>query len=469
MIEVVPELELLIGPQPQVSELPVAEAQNRFRDFLCRFVSSFAAAEHPLTIFIDDLQWADLSTIQFISRLAHDDHNRFIYFIGAYRNNEVSAVHPLMMAIVEIKERSLPLHLLTISPLPIDSVNHLLADTLKCSPEITQGLAELVGKQTGANPFFIKLFINRLVEDGLIWLDQRSFAWQWNTQKILEAGITENVVELLMQRMERLPEVSQDLLKIAACLGNRFDLGTLKEVTGLLPHKIAYRLWEPLSQRFIVPLDQSYKTAETLENPDEYLNVNYQFAHDRIQQAAYNLLSEGERLQMHQLIAKKLHGILTEAEVEERVFDIVNHYNTALPLVTEAKEKQLICSLNLMAAVRAKEAASYSVALSFFRTATGLFEKNAWKERHHETAKAYLDLVECEYICGEYEAADQLYDLIQKNTSVPEYIAQVYDIRLRQYAQQGRNKETLQLGAFEYFMKPIDRPRLLLAIRARLV
>ena len=447
MIEVVPELELLIGAQPPMSELPVAEAQNRFRDFLCRFVSSFADAGHPLTIFIDDLQWADLSTIQFISRLAQDEHNKFIYFIGAYRNNEVSAVHPLMMSIVEIKEQGLPLHLLTIPPLPIENVNQLLADTLRCSPEMTQPLAELVGKQTGSNPFFIKLFINRLVEDGLIWLDQRSFAWKWNTQKILQAGITENVVELLMQRLERLPEVSQDLLKIAACLGNRFDLGTLKEVTGLLPHKIAYRLWEPLSQRFIVPLDESYKTAETLENPDEYLNVTYQFAHDRIQQAAYNLLSEDERLQMHQLIAKKLHSLLSEKEAEERVFDIVNHYNTALPLVTAAKEKRLICTLNLQAAVRAKEAASYSAALNFFRTATDLFEKDAWKERHHETAKAYLDLGECEYICGEYEAADQLYTLILENTDVPEYIAQVYDIRLRQYAQQGRNKETLQLGA----------------------
>ncbi len=447
MIEVVPELELLIGPQPEVSELPVAEAQNRFRDFLCRFVSSFAAAEHPLTIFIDDLQWADLSTIQFMSRLAQDEHNRYIFFIGAYRNNEVSAVHPLMMAIVELKEQGHPLHLLTISPLQRESVNALLADTLKCNPESTFELADVVSKQTGANPFFIRVFINRLVEDGLIWLDQHSFNWQWNTQKILQAGITENVVELLMQRLERLPEVSQDLLKVAACIGNRFDLVTLKEVTGILPHKIAYRLWEPLSQRFIVPLDESYKTAETLENPEEFINVGYQFAHDRVQQATYNLLSESERLQMHQLIAQKLHNALDEKELEERIFSIVNHYNTALSLVTQTKERKLICALNLRAAEKAKEAASFSVALSFFRTAIELFEKDAWEKQHHKTAKAYLDLAECEYICGEYESSDQLYSLILAKTNVPEYIAQVYDIRLRQYAQQGRNKETLQLGA----------------------
>ncbi|TNE61088.1 MAG: GAF domain-containing protein, partial [Bacteroidetes bacterium] len=464
MIEVVPELELLIGKQPEVAELPVAEAQNRFRDFLRRFISSFASADHPLTIFIDDLQWADLSTIQFISRLAQDEHNHYIYFIGAYRDNEVSALHPLMLAIEEIREQGFPLHLLAIKPLSDESVNQLLADTLKCAKGTTVELAEVVSKQTGANPFFIRMFIRRLVEDGLIWLDQRSFSWKWNTQKILQAGITENVVELMMQQLKRLPRESQDLLKIAACLGNRFDLATLKEVTGLQTSKIALRLWEPLSHRFIIPLDDAYKTAETLDSDDAYINVRYQFAHDRVQQATYNMLSQGERLQMHHLIAQKLLQALSDNEVEERIFEVVNHYNTALSLVDQPREKSMICALNLRAAVKAKEAASFPVALNFFRIATELFEPDAWENDHERTARAYLDLAECEYICGEYDASDQLYSLILEKSDVPEFIARVYDIRLRQYAQQGRNKETLRLGATvlrKYGVSFIAEPSLL--------
>ena len=448
LVEVLPELELLFGKQNTVSELPVAESQNRFRDFLCRFVGSFASAEHPLTLFIDDLQWADLSTIQFINHLAKSEqHNRYIYFIGAYRDNEVSPTHPLMMAINEIQERGQLLQQINITPLTLESVNGLLSDTLKSDPSRTLELAEIVDKKTGANPFFVKLFIKRLVEDKLIWLDWDTYSWQWNIQKILQADITENVVELLMQRMEKTPLISQEVLKIAACLGNRFDLKSLALVTELPLHEIAKRLWDPLANRFIIPLEEAYKTAETIENPAESLNVQYCFSHDRMQQAAYNLLGENERLTLHQRIAQQLLNTLSEKEIEERLFDITSYYNTALPLISLATEKNLVRNLNLRAAVKAKESASFPAALNFFRIAAQLYEPQAWIENHTETVKAFLDLAECEYICGHYEASDRLFSLILQKTNVQKHVARVFDIKLRQYAQQGRNKETLQLGA----------------------
>jgi histidine kinase len=447
IIEVIPELELLIGRQPPVPELPAAEAQNRFREFLTQFILPFATRQHPLTIFIDDLQWADLSTIQLLQRLAQAENNQYIYIIGAFRNNEVNAGHPLSMVIKEMQESGVDLRQLKLRPLPLESANQFVADALKADPAATTGLTDLLDKKTGSNPFFIKVFLHQLVDEKLLWLDRNRRAWQWDLGKIQQLAITDNVVELLTHKMERITPAAQQLLKIAACLGNEFDLITLHEVAGHAPHEVARQLWEPLSTRFILPLSESYKTAETLDQPDGVENVRYRFSHDRVQQAAYNLMDEQERLKTHWHIAQTLWKNLAENHLEERLFDLTNHFNQALPLISSEADRRIVCSLNLRAAAKAKESVAYPVARSLFQTAVQLFPSDAWKEQYNDTFSAYLQLAECEYICGNYDAAEKLYQYILQNAADPDDQARVYEIQLQQYAQQGRNREVLELGA----------------------
>lgn len=445
IVEVVPELELLIGQQKELPNLPVAEAQNRFQDVLGRLIGCFASKAQPLVIFIDDLQWADLSTIKFINKLAQSKKNQYVFFIGAYRDNEVSSTHPLMMSIAEMDTLKVPIQKIALTALSAENVNAFVADTLKRKPFDTVELAAIIGKQTGANPFFLKLFINRLVADGLVYLNKNSLQWEWGIQEIRQAGITDNVVELLTQNLERLPKESQHILKFAACIGNRFDLSTLSKITQFSPAQIAKNLWQPLSQYFIIPLDESYLLAETLTS-ENFQNVSYQFTHDRAQQATYHLLKEQEKLEFHQLIAEKLYDSLPPKKLEASLFDIVRHFNIALPLIPQKDKRLIIRDLNLRAGDKASEATSFPTALPFYRKAADLFEENAWVNNHDLIVKSHLKLAECEYICGTYDTAERLYILILNKTTKPEYIAKVYDIQLTHYAQLGRNKETLKLG-----------------------
>jgi histidine kinase len=445
--EVIPELELLIGKQPALPELPVVEAQNRFRDFLSKFLCSFAGPEHPLTIFIDDLQWADSSTIQLMSRLADDAENQYIYLIGAYRDNEVSPSHPLIIALQEIREKGIQPEEIILSPLAPEYLNQFLADTLKTETDETRPLSDIVQQKTGANPFFVKAFITQLAEDGLIRIDRGQGRRQWDLQKIDRLAITENVVDLLAQRMERLPAPTRDLLKTAACLGSEFDLQALSEVTGELPHHIAKNLWEALYLHFILPLSEAYKTAEAPDMPEEIRNVYYRFAHDRIQQAAYNAMEPEERLRLHLSIARLLYQAIPESELSERIFEIVNHYNNALELISDPKEKETVCLLNVRAAKRAKESVAYPIARNLYQTVIELFRPDSWENNYRETVDAYLDLAECEYLCGNYDAAENLYAYLQQQIKDPADLTRLFEINLQQFAQQGRNPEVLALGA----------------------
>jgi predicted ATPase/class 3 adenylate cyclase/tRNA A-37 threonylcarbamoyl transferase component Bud32 len=445
VIDVLPELELLIGSQPKMPVLPLAEAQNRFLDVLCRFVSCFATEENPLTIFIDDLQWADLSTIKFLTKFSQYQHNQYVCFIGAYRDNEVSSVHPLIMCMAEMKSLNVNIKAVSLSPLSEIEVNAFIADTLKQSEEKTFELSQIIAAQTGANPFFLKLFVNRLVKDKLLFLDTKSYSWKWDIKAIKQAGITENVIELLTQDIEQLPEGSKDVLKLASCIGNSFDLLTLNKIIDISSNEIARNLWQPLSQNFIIPLDENYTIAETIvgETPK---NVRYKFSHDRAQQAVYNLLNDEERLQMHHDIAERLYQSYDNEELNKELFNVVNHFNIALPLIVDKEKQSRIRELNLNAGDRANEVTSFTTALAFYKKAVALFDESEWNSNHDAIVEAYLKLAESEYICGDYDNADKLYALILSKTKNPASIAKVYDIQLRQYAQQGRNKETLKRG-----------------------
>ncbi len=447
LIDVLPKLELLIGPQPDVPNLPIAESQNRFLDVLCRFIGAFASKQKPLTIFLDDLQWADLSTLKLLERLSSYENNKNILFIGAYRDNEVSSTDPLLVTLSDIKDSGIYLRQIKVNPLTQESINQLIADTLKTDTTTSSNLSNIVSKQTGSNPFFIKLFLSSLFDDGLLWFDSVNSKWKWDIEKIKAAEITSNVIDLMVQKLVKLPEESLELLKYAACIGNTFDLLELKHATDIAPNVIAHQLWQPLSNTILKPIDDSYKTAEELVKEGYFVNVKYKFSHDRIQQAAYRLITHKKRKEMHLNIGTRLYANLSPEELESKLFNVVNHLNLSLALIHDNETRQIVRNLNLRAARKAKVAASFSKAAEYYSKACDLLTKDLWLSDEEMTAGAFIDLAECEYICGNYENADNIYSLVLGKTKNPDLIARVYDIRLRQYAQQGRNKETLELGA----------------------
>lgn len=462
LIDVLPELRSIIGVQPDVSSLAVAEAQNRFRDTLAAFVCSFASKEHPLTLFIDDLQWADAATILFIDRLA-EDNSGYLFFIGAYRDNEVDGSHPLTIAIQQLEANEVEVQQLTLKPLATEHLQLFLADTLKAKPADTKELAALIDQKTGSNPFFVKSFVQRLTDGHLIYYDKDLNQWQWNIQDVQQAQITENLVELLSERIETIPEESQNLLTLAACLGNQFNLATLSKIAEKSPSETAKLLWVSMSNNFIFPLDEHYKIAE-IETEGNLKEIRYRFSHDRVQQAAYSLLNDAESKVVHLNIARKLVELYQGTLLEERLFELVNHYNQALDLVEDTEELELIKRLNLQGATKAKEAVAYQVALQLYRISTSLFSKNSWESEYDETIEAFLSLAECEYMSGNYDEAENLYKLIEKKVKDEKHQHQLFDIQLRQYSQQARNKETLEFGAkvlAKYGVKFLAEPSLL--------
>ena len=447
LIEVIPELELLIGKQPDLSDLPVAESQNRFRDTLATFVTAFASVEHPLTLFIDDLQWADSSTIQFMNRLAEDANNGYLYFIGAYRDNEVDGSHPLTIALHELAEKKIAVEQIILKPLSFEHLHQFIADTLKSSLAETKELAKLIEQKTGANPFFTRTFISNLVDENLISYDTKSNRWTWSIQQVQQAQMTDNVVEMMSRRIQKINHESQQLLKIASCLGSSFDLKSLAIITHKTQQQTAKVLWQSLTSGFLFPLDSNYKTAETMDEVIDTHRVKYRFAHDRVQQAAYSLLSEDERLQTHLQIARTQVQVLSAIEMDELVYDVANHYNQALPIITDKAELQKVKEINLRGAKKACEAVAYPVALQLLKYAVHLFDLDCWQQHYAETADAYLALSECYYMTANYAEAEKLYALIEQKVNNKKHFARLYDIMLRQYSQQGRNKETLEFGA----------------------
>ena len=307
IVDVIPELELVIGSQPAVPSLPPAEAQNRFNLVFQRFLQAFVNADHPLVLFLDDLQWADTASLSLLVRVLTDPDQHYVFVIGAYRDNEVSEAHPLMFALSEMRKAGSIPQRINLQPLDLTHVTQLLSDTLTCSLDQVQPLAELVLAKTDGNPFFLKEFLRSLYGEELLTFDSQQQRWRWDVDHIQTCDLTDNVVELMVNRVKMFAENTQQTLRLAACIGHQFDLKTLAVVAQQTHRKTVASLWDAMQAGLVLPLGNAYKLIDQ-EVPgltDEVV-VNYKFAHDRIQQAVYFLSSEQERQQIHWQIGRYL-------------------------------------------------------------------------------------------------------------------------------------------------------------------
>ncbi len=338
---VIPEVELIIGPQPAVEEVGPIESRNRFYIVFCKFIRVFCSAEHPLVVFLDDVQWADSASLKLMELIITDDDIRFLFLIAAYRDNEVGPTHPFMVTLENLRDQAAPITQIGLRGLDLAHVVQLAADTLHRRQHDVTPLAELVSGRTAGNPFFVNEFLKSLYVEQLLTFDSQAGAWQWDLNLIRQCCVTDNVVALMAEQIQRCSRETQETLKLAACIGNQFDLNILAIVCEKTPKETLAAMKEAILEGLVFPLGDAWKSIE-LDLPAGNQAVEYKFSHDRIQQAAYSLIPEAEQQSVHFRIGRLMLRHVPFSSLDEHVFDIVNHLNAAIPLLESQSERSRI-------------------------------------------------------------------------------------------------------------------------------
>jgi len=450
IIEIIPEIELIIGQQPPLLDLAPAEAQTRFNLVFQDFIKVFTNRAHPLAIFLDDLQWADGASLKLIELLLTSS-DAGLLLIGAYRDNEVNAAHPLRSSLENLEKEGVRIQEITLNPLELETVNAWLADTLKSSPEETHDLAELVQRKTGGNPFFITEFLQALYTENLLNCDYNQKRWTWDVNQVQKRNFTDNVVELMVAKIQKVSPGTQEVLKLAACIGNQFELETIAVISETSARDTALNLQEAVAEGLIQPLGDEYKTVvlEPLENEKNQagqLKVEYQFIHDRIQQAAYSLIPNEFKQRVHLHIGQLLLQSTPESQIEEKIFDIVNQLNHGIELVNNQQQRDKIANLNLIAGQKAKSSTAYQPALMYLQQGLEWLGKDRW-QRQYETALAlYVEAAEAAYLCGQFEEMDGLVAAVLQNAKRVLDQVKVYEVKIQASIAQQKLREAIDTG-----------------------
>ncbi len=446
MIDVVPELVHIIESQPAVPDLLGSASQNRFHLLLGQFVRVFTTKEHPLVIFLDDLQWADAASLNLLKLLMSEAESGYLLILGAYRNNEVFPAHPLMITIDEIQNQDKKMHTLRLNPLDEKNILQLVSDTLLCSTEVAHPFAQLVYQKTQGNPFFASQFLKGLYEEGCITFSAGSGCWDYDLDQVRQLSLTDDVVAFMIERLRKLPETTQSVLKLAACMGHQFDLSTLALVCESSREQIATDLWPGLQDGFIAPESGAYRFFQGDDRPSEEtseMGVRYRFLHDRVQQAAYELIPEVEKQRTHLKIGQLLLQGLSPEQQSEQIFDVVNHLNLGRAAITNQTQQQQLAQLNLQAGKKAKLSAAYQAAQNYCAIGIELLPETTWQSDYELIYGLHYHASESAYLCGNFDQAEVLYAATLKQAKTALDKAKVYRVQMTQYQLQGRNAEAI--------------------------
>jgi predicted ATPase/signal transduction histidine kinase/CheY-like chemotaxis protein len=443
IVNLIPELEFVIGKQPPVAELQASEAESRFHLVFRAFLSVFADQRHPLAIFLDDLQWLDAATLKLLEHLVTHPDVRHLLMIGAFRDSEVSASQPLMQTLAAIRASGAAVREIVLTPLSGDDVTQFVADTLHCEPARARPLAQLVFEKTLGNPFFAIQFLAALSEEGLLRFaadattETEAGAWIWDLPRIRAKGYTDNVVDLMIGKLRRLPEAAQERLKQLACLGNVADIATLALVHGLSEQEIHTALWGAVLTGLIIRQDGGYA-----------------FLHDRVQEAAYSLIPEDERPAIHLRIGRLFAGRTDQEKIRDSIFEIVNQLNRGAALITDPEERVRVAELNLIAGERAKASTAYAAALTHFGIGQALLPEDAWQQRYPIMFALEFHRAECEVLSGDVAAAEARLALLAERAATLVDSAAVACVRLELYTTLDRSDRGVELCL--EFLRGID-------------
>ncbi len=418
LTDVVPEFSWLLGETPEPIELGPVENLNRFQGVLRSVLAVFATPEHPLVVFLDDLQWAEQATLNLIALTLRESAAQHLLIIGANRPAEIDGAHPFLLFLEEIRSYA-TITSLTLEPLGTDDIAQLIADTIACGDEIAVPLAERAMDKTGGNPFFLRTFLISLHREGLVHFDGGAHRWVCLLDEIDEAGITDNVADLMTRQIAALPEETRVLLTRAASIGNTFDLATLSIVEQASPEDTRMRLLPAIDLGLLLPVAAVAARPETTGGraPGERPAAGrLRFLHDRVQQAAYALIGEEERVHLELCVGRILLASANDAERRERLFDILSHLNQAGPLLEDGDERRRVASLDLEAGRRAKSALAYDSATHYLEAGLSLLPPDRFTEDYELAMALSVEKLECLYLGHHLEEADGLFGELQQRT-----------------------------------------------------
>ncbi|MEH2197005.1 AAA family ATPase [Nostoc sp.] len=470
IIEVIPELERIIGQQPPTTELSGTAARNRFNLLFQKFTQVFATETHPLVMFLDDLQWADSASLMLMQLLMAD--TGYLFLIGAYRDNEVNPTHPLILALNDIQKTQAIINTITLAPLSQIQVNQLVADTLKCGESSALPISLLISQKTEGNPFFAIQFLKALHQDGFIQFIPPTLSgetigtWQCDLTQINQQAITDNIVHFMAFQLRNLPQSTQYLLQLAACIGNQFDLATLAIVSEQSEIETAANLWKSLQEGLILPISDIYKfyqgedsdrLALSNENTNKKL-AKYRFLHDRVQQAAYSLIPDRQKQATHLKIGELLLQNSSQIQQEEKLFDIVGHLNLGQELITQSSDRLALAKLNLQAGVKARNSTAYAAARVYLQTGIKLLETNCWQDRYELTLNLYVAAVEIAYLNGDYEGMEQLAALVLQQAQTIFDKVKIYEIQIAVQTARSQMLKAIAVGREALSQLGVDLP-----------
>ena len=442
LIDVIPHLELVIGSQPAVAHVGSQEAQNRFNFVFQNFMRAISQKNHSLVLFIDDLQWADSASLSLLQTLMTDTDNQYLLIIGAYRDNKVDASHPLMIMVENLKHSfQVPLHTIHLQNLTRFEVNTLIAEALGCESAHVQALTNLVYEKTQGNAFFTHGFLQSLYEQALLVFDVKAQQWRWDVEQIAAKDMTDNVVELMASKITQLSAPTQEVLKLAACIGHQFCLKTLSIIRELPQKETLALLWQPIEEGLLVPLDDNFKYGEKLEKYDA--EAYFKFQHDRVQQAAYSLIADADKPILHLQIGRLL---LVNTEDLDRLFEIVDHFNLSLERIEQQSERDEIILLNLLAGQYAKAAMAYEAAINYLNTGLALLPENGWQTQYELTLALYVEAVETEYLNTHFEQVETLSQVVLQQAKTVLDKVKVYESQLLSHIAQNQMNAAIEIG-----------------------
>jgi PAS domain S-box-containing protein len=422
IVGLIPELKTIIGEQPPVPELPQQDAQRRFHLVVRRFINVFARPEHPLALFLDDLQWLDAATLDLIEDLLTQPDVKHLMLIGAYRDNEVGSAHPLVRKLQAMRQAGALLQDIVLAPLSREDLEHLIADSLRCETGHPDPLAKLVHDKTSGNPFFAIQFLSALFEEGLLIFDRVEGRWFCDLNSIHAKGFTDNVVDLMVRQLTRLVPETQHALQQLACLGNSAEFRMLRVVYQDSLEQMHAQLTEAVGAGFVLQSRDSYR-----------------FLHDRVQEAAYSLIPEEGRAQAHLRIGRLLAEHTSPNEREEGIFEIVNQLNRGSTLISSRREKEQLAEFNLIAGKRAKASTAYVSALHYLVAGTALLADSDWDYRPDLMFALELHRAECEFLTGELAAAEARLAMLVSRAASPVDQAAVSCLRIDLYTTLNRS------------------------------
>ena len=428
IVDVIPELGLIIGDQPLVPDLPPQEAARRFQRVFRRFVGVFAQSSRPLALFFDDLQWLDAATLDIIEDLLVHDDVHHLLLIGAYRENEVDSSHPLLRKLESVRSANVPVQDIRLAALDPKCVRDLITEALRTNSGRADPLAQLVHTKTAGNPFFVIQFLRVLVDEGLLTFAPGDACWTWDVDRIYAKGYTDNVVDLIAGKLGRLPLRTKSALQQMACIGNAAEIAMLAAAFDMPEQGIHEDLWEAVRLELVLRLSDSYK-----------------FVHDRVQEAAYSLIPESLRAPTHLRIGRLLAVRTPPGRRDEKIFEIVSQLNHGAALITEQGDREELAELNLIAGKRAKASSAHASARSYLVTGIAVLgEHTGWTSRYDLAFALTLECAECEYVTGLFDEADRLISvLLAKGASTIDK-ASVYCLKINLHVMRAEHAQAVE-------------------------